>query len=322
MTAVDVVDAETWTVEVAAAKREAVDIVSLELLPLPGQTLPPFTAGAHIDVHLAGNESRQYSLANSPRERDRYLIAVKLERRGRGASQYLHEHAKAGSRLVIGPPRNKFALPPGEAPLLLIAGGVGITPIRSMIHEAEASHRPWRLHYAARSRAHAAFVNDLARYGEDHVRFWFSEAGERLDLGRALADADARTHLRCCGPARLMEEVEAATASWDCARVGLEWFRAGSPVEQPDAPFEVELRRSGVTLSVPAGTSLLEVLRENGIDVPYACHEGVCGTCETPVLAGEIEHRDHLLSREERAAGRTMMVCVSRARSGKLVLDL
>jgi vanillate O-demethylase ferredoxin subunit len=316
------VEVDTRTVEVAAAKREAIDIVSLELLPLPGQSLPAFTAGAHIDVHLPGGECRQYSLANSPREHDRYLIAVKLERRGRGASHYLHEHTTAGSRLVIGTPRNKFALPAGNAPLLLVAGGVGITPIMSMIHEAEASGRRWRLHYAARSRAHAAFVHDLARYGEDRVRFWFSEAGERLELGRALADADATTHLRCCGPARVMEEVEAATASWDCARIGLEWFHAGSPVEETDAPFEVELRRSGRTLSVPAGTSLLEVLRENGIDVPYACHEGVCGTCETRVLAGEVEHRDHLLSREERAANRTMMVCVSRARSGKLVLDL
>lgn len=322
MTAASIVQAETRTVEVAVAQREAIDIVSLELLPLRGQSLPPFTAGAHIDVHLPDGECRQYSLANSPRERNRYLIAVKLERRGRGASRYLHEHTRAGSRLVIGPPRNKFALPPGEAPLLLIAGGVGITPIMSMIHEAEATGRRWRLHYAARSRAHAAFVDDLARYGEERVRFWFSEAGERLELNHALADADAATHLRCCGPARLMQEVEAATATWDCSRVALEWFHAGSPVEAPDISFEVELHRSGLTLSVPAGTSLLEVLREHGIDVPYACLEGVCGTCETRVLAGEVEHRDHLLSREERAANRTMMVCVSRARSGKLVVDL
>jgi vanillate O-demethylase ferredoxin subunit len=322
MRADDLVEAETRTVEIVAARREAVDIVSLELTPSPGESLPPFAAGAHIDAHLPDGQIRQYSLVNSPRERNRYVIAVKLERNGRGGSRHLHERAPAGSRLRIGLPRNNFGLPPGDAPLLLIAGGVGITPIRSMIHEAEASGRSWRLHYAAHSRAHAAFFDDLARYGSDRVRFWFSEAGERLDLAGALADFDAEMHLRCCGPARLMEELEAATASWDPARVRFEWFHAGSSADPPDLPFEVELRRSGRRLIVPAGATLLDVLRENGIDVPYACHEGVCGTCETRVLAGKVEHRDHLLSREERAQSQTMMVCVSRARSGKLVLDL
>jgi vanillate O-demethylase ferredoxin subunit len=310
------------TVDVTSTRREAIDIVSLELTAQDGAPLPPFVAGAHIDVHLGPDRIRSYSLANAPRERNRYLIAVKHEKQGRGGSRQIHETVETGKRLAIGMPRNYFMLPPGHTPLLFIAGGIGITPIRAMIHEADDSGRPWRLHYAARSLAHAAFAEDLAAYGPERVHFWFSGAGERLALDRVLADVDERTHLLCCGPARLLNDIEAATASWNPERVRMEWFRAEPLRTGADTAFDVELRRSGRVLHVPAGRSLLDVLHENGISVPFACHEGICGTCETRVLAGSIDHKDRVLPPEERAQGRVMMVCVSRARSGKLVLDL
>lgn len=310
------------TVTVTSVRHEAIDIVSLELSAQDGAPLPPFAAGSHIDAHLGPGRIRPYSLANAPRERNRYLIAVKHEKEGRGGSRYLHESVASGARLAIGPPRNGFQLPTGHSPLLFVAGGIGITPIRAMIHEAEESGRPWRLHYAARSSAHAAFAEELSDYGPDRVRFWFSGVGRRLDLNSVLADSDCSTHLLCCGPSQLMKDIETATASWDPGRVRMEWFRAEMPHTGPDTAFDVELRRSGRVLHVPAGRSLLDVLHENGISVPFACHEGICGTCETAVLAGAIDHRDRVLPPEERAQGRVMMACVSRARSDKLVLDL
>ena len=315
-----VADTQTRLAEIVTIRQEAVDILSFALAAVDGATLPPFAAGAHIDLHIAPDRLRQYSLSNSTAERDRYLIAVKLEHGGRGGSRYLHEQVRVGSRIAVGAPRNTFHLPPGRAPLLFIAGGVGITPIRAMLHQAEYEGRDWQLHYAARSKHHTAFHDELAAYG-DRVRFWWSESGERLPTRDIIAEA-GHVVLRCCGPERLMTEVEHATAAWHSDRVGFERFRGKLDDGVANRPFDVELRRSGLRVHVPADVSLLDALRSHGVDVPFACQEGVCGTCETRVLAGTIDHRDQLLTEQERASGQVMMPCVSRARSGKLVLDL
>lgn len=310
----------TWPVRIAAIRPAAEDIVTLDLVAVDGGELPPFTAGAHIDLHLPGGMVRHYSLVNDPAERHRYRIAVKKEAGGRGGSRHVHEKLAEGDRLTVGGPRNHFAVPAGTNPLLLLAGGVGIAPIRSMIHAAERQGRPWRLHYAARSRGHAAFREELAARGPERVRFWFDADGEPLDLARALADDGAT--LLCCGPAGLMEAVRAATAGWPEERVRFEWFTPPATAAVEDGAFEVELRRSGRTVLVPAGRSILDALLDAGADVPFSCNEGVCGCCETAVLDGAIDHRDVLLSAAERSAGRTMMICVSRALGHRLVLDL
>jgi len=312
----------TWPARIAAIRRAAADIVTLDLVAVDGAELPAFTAGAHIDLHLPGGMVRHYSLANDPAERHRYRIAVKREPDGRGGSRHVHERLAEGDRLTLGGPRNHFAVPAGNGLLLLVAGGVGIAPIRSMIHAAEREGRPWRLHYAARSRGHAAFLEDLAAHGPERVRFWFDAEGEPLDLARALAGAGPDCTLLCCGPTGLMEAVRAVTAGWPEERVRFEWF--APPVVAPTGggAFEVELRRSGRTVPVPAGRSILDALLDAGFDAPFSCNEGVCGCCETTVIEGAIDHRDVLLSTAERNAGRTMMICVSRALGHRLVLDL
>jgi ferredoxin-NADP reductase len=219
-------------------------------------------------------------------------------------------------------PRNYFPLArgaPGKS--LFIAGGIGITPIYAMVQALHAAGRDWILHYCARSQAHAAFYRELDALAPQRVVAHFSEVPV-LDVDALLAAQAQGTHVYCCGPEGLMSAVKAATDRTDPACAHFEWFAAPRIDHARDRSFEVELERSGLVLSVPADRSILQVVREHGIDVPSACEEGVCGTCETRVLAGEPDHRDMLLTPAERAANRSMMICISRAISGRLVLDL
>lgn len=324
--------------QVADVQAEARDVILLELRDARGAALPPFEPGAHLEIRLPNGLIRHYSLLNDSRETDRYLVAVgRAPGGGRGGSAHVHGSVRCGVPLVASAPRNNFRLDPGARAYRFVAGGIGITPILSMIRWCEANGRPWHLFYAARSRQRAAFYEDLRPFAPERVHFHFDdEQGGVLDVTDALAGLADAEQVYCCGPQPLMRAVEAATASLPAGTARFEWFAAPqeAPAQAPaagaastegaaaDAEFRVELARSGATLVVPPGLSILDVLEQNGFEVPFSCREGLCRTCETGVRGGEPEHRDYVLSSEERLENRSIMVCVSRSRSPVLVLDL
>jgi len=311
------------TVRVSEVAAEARDVVRLELRAADGGALPPFEAGGHVEVTLPNGLIRHYSMTNDCRERDRYVIAVGRAANGRGGSEYIHRALRCDARLRISAPRNNFALDPGAARFLFLAGGIGITPILAMIRWCEANARPWRLVYAARNRQRAAFYEELGAFA-DRVRFHFDdEAGRFLDVAAAIADRAEGEHIYCCGPDPMMKAAETAVAGLAPGTIRFERFAAPEEaVPQDGDAFEVRLRRSGKAFVVPAGKSILETIEENGIVHPFSCREGLCGTCQTAVCEGVPDHRDYFLSDEERASGKTMMICVSRATSPVLVLDI
>ena len=313
---------ESRRVRVGSIRELAVDILGYELEPADGRALPAYQAGAHVDIHVPAGLVRQYSLCGEPDATQCYRIAVKKDAAGRGGSLSMHDDVEVGSLLGMTGPRNFFPLAagaPGKS--LLIAGGIGITPIYAMVQALHTAGRDWTLHYCARSQAHAAFYDELDALAPRRVVPHFSEVPV-LDVDALLAARAQGTHVYCCGPEGLMSAVKAATARSDPSCIHFEWFSAPRIDHARDRSFEVELERSGLVLAVPADRSILQVVREQGVDVPSACEEGVCGTCETCVLAGEPDHRDMLLTPEERAANRSMMICISRAISDRLVLDL
>lgn len=314
-------DEESRLVRVTAIQKVALDTLAFHLSPADGRPLPPYTAGAHIDVQVPCGLTRQYSLCGDPADRSGYRIAVKREAQGRGGSISLHDQAEVGIALGIVGPRNHFPLHERATRHLFIAGGIGITPIHSMIHTLQAQGQDWALHYCARSRAHAAFYEELVALGGERVTAHFSE-WPSLDVAALLSEVSQGTHVYCCGPKGLMQAVQSAAGHWPEGRLHFEWFAAPETDWPANQPFEVRLARANRSFMIPADQSILAVLREGGIRVPCACEEGVCGTCETAVLEGQPQHRDSLLSPEERAEGRTMMICVSRAHTTSLVLDL
>jgi ferredoxin-NADP reductase len=272
-------------------------------------------------VYAPNGQLRQYSLCGDPADRSLYTIAVKKEPAGRGGSRSMHEDVEVGTALGMQGPRNFFPLADAARHSIFIAGGIGITPIRAMVGSLEQQGRSWELHYCARSQAHAAFYEELRALSPERVTAYFSEV-PLLDAAALLREVREGTHVYCCGPEPLMKAVAAAAAHWPEGSVHFEWFAAPKTQWPPNQPFVVELARAGLTLEVPVERTILQVVREQGIDVHSACEEGVCGTCETRVLEGIPEHRDMLLTAAEREANCTMMVCVSRAKSAKLVLDL
>ena len=313
-------------VQIAEVSRAARDIVVLELRPCDGGSLPAFTAGAHIDVHLAAGVTRSYSLLNAQEEVHRYVIAVHRSPTSRGGSAYVHDHLQTGMRLRISAPRNHFALDESAAHSEFIAGGIGITPIFSMIQRLQALGRGWRLHYCARTADHAALRKELAAFG-DHVLFNFDQepGGRMLDLRTVVAGAPAGAHFYCCGPLPMLAAFESAVAHLPEPQVHVEYFSAKAPVAP--APGEarsygVTLARSGVHFIVEPGQTILDKLIERDFDIAYSCREGVCGSCETPVLEGQPEHHDLVLSQAEKAANKTLMICCSGCRGDSLVLDL
>ena len=300
---------------------EAPGVLSLDFEAEDGGELPAFEPGAHVDLHLPDGTIRQYSLCGDPADRRTYRIAVRDVKGGR-ASRFVHRgDLRPGVVVTLGLPRNNFAF--DTAPrYLFVAGGIGITPLMPMMRAATAAGASWSLLLCAPRAADAPFIREARALG-GAVSLHASAEGTRLDVAARLREPQADTLLYCCGPERLMLAVEEATAAWPEGSVRFEWFtpRARPEGEASDS-FEVECAQAGITVTVPKGRSVLQVLNEAGIAVPCSCEQGICGTCEVPVLEGEVDHRDSILSSAERAANATMMCCVSRAKSSRLVLDL
>lgn len=301
-----------------AARAEVGDVAVFDLAPAEGRRLPGWRPGAHIDVLMPNGLSRQYSLVGDPAV-PIWRIAVLRERESRGGSAWMHGLA-VGDPVTVTAPRSHFTFGGGTGPVLLIAGGVGITPISAMAFAAAAEGRDYELHYAGRE-GHMALVDELrARHGE-RLRLYRSGIDARLDLA-ALFAAHPGAAVYVCGPARLLDAAEAAATAAGLA-FHVERFEA-LPLSEPvwRGPFEVELQFSGLTLEVPPERSILEIVEANGVVVASSCLEGTCGSCETPVVEGEIDHRDSILTPSERARMDTMFLCVSRAACPRLVLEL
>ncbi|MEW9550666.1 2Fe-2S iron-sulfur cluster-binding protein [Nonomuraea sp. NPDC050783] len=305
-------------VVVHAREQVAEGVVTLELRDPAGGELPGWSPGAHIDLVLGGGDLvRQYSLCGDPADRTAWRIAVLREPAGRGGSAYVHDELRPGATVLARGPRNNFPLHPA-ARYLFIAGGIGITPILPMI--AAVGGARWRLAYGGRTATSMAFADELRAAHGDRVLLWPQDEHGLLDLDALLAEEPLDTLVYCCGPAPLLEAVEARCADRPLHVERFTPKEAGEPVVA--GAFEVELAVSGLTLTVPPDRSILQVVEEAGVPVLTSCREGTCGTCETPVLDGVVDHRDSLLTPEERAANDVMFVCVSRAACPKLVLEL
>ncbi len=319
----------TIPVRVLRKTVEARDIVSLELAAEGGGPLPAFSAGSHVDVQLPNGLTRPYSLCNDPAESHRYLIAVLREPASRGGSAAVHDLVAEGQVLHIGAPKNHFALAHGATHSLLLAGGIGITPILCMAERLAFTGAPFALHYATRSPDRTAFRQRIAASSfaaQVHFHFDDGEAAQQLDLPALLAAPQPGQHLYVCGPKGFMDAVlkGARAAGWPETQLHWEFF-AGAVDAEPvagDRAFEVRLASSGRVVAVPAGRSVVQALAAAGVEVPTSCEQGVCGTCLTRVLEGKPEHRDLYLTPEEQQAGDQFLPCCSRARSPLLVLDL
>lgn len=284
--------------------------------------LPEFTAGAHITIRVPNGSLRKYSLCNDPAERDRYQVAVKREVNGRGGSINLIDKVKAGDELMVAPPVNDFGLPHRATDFVFIAGGIGITPMMAMIRQVQAAGKRFRLFYCTRSPETTAFREELSAPDlKDSVTIHYDQGdpARSLDLKPVLKERQNREHLYCCGPRPLMEAVRAMTDHWSSAAVHFEAFSDADTHKAGDKPFNVKLARSDKVLEVPVTKTILEVLRENGLEVPSSCETGTCGTCRTKYLSGEADHRDLVLAEHEKAD--TIMICVSRAKTDEITID-
>jgi len=313
--------AQALTLTVARRARAADAVITLDLRDPAGAALPPWAPGAHIDLELAPGLVRQYSLCGDPADRGTWRIAVLREAAGRGGSALVHETLHEGVAVTARGPRNHFPLLPADR-YLFIAGGIGITPILPMLAAASRDGRDWALAYGGRSQATMAFGAELRqRYGI-RVRLCPQDETGLLDLAAILGQPRPGTLVYCCGPAALLDAVAGQCAGWPAGTLHVERFTPLAAPAGPERAFEVELAQSGLTLTVPAGASILSVVESAGVPVLSSCTEGTCGTCETAVLAGTPDHRDTVLTEEERAAGDTMMICVSRSVTPALTLDL
>jgi vanillate O-demethylase ferredoxin subunit len=306
---------------------EAEDILSFELQRADGSPLPPYSAGAHVDVHLPGGLVRQYSLCSSEGMHSRYTIGVLKEPSSRGGSKALHESVQVGDKLTISEPRNKFTLDVHARRSLLFAGGVGITPILAMADELARDGRDFELHYCARSRGRMAFVERITSSpwaAKASLHFDDGAPEQRLDATRVLDAPADDAHVYVCGPGGFMNHVLGAgrALGWQEARLHREYFVAEPVDHAADKPFELELRRSGRTVFVPADISAASALANAGVEIPLSCEQGVCGTCLTRVLAGTPDHRDFYLTEEEHQRNESFTPCCSRSLTPRLLVDL
>lgn len=306
---------------IAAIMDVADGIRTFELVQPDGSELPAFTPGSHVKVQTPGGALRKYSLCNDPAEHHRYLIAVKREDAGQGGSLSMHEDARVGDTLPTSVPENAFALAENARAYVFIAGGIGITPILSMIRSfGDLPPAPWKLYYLSREPATTAFVDELKQFGRNVVvHHDHGDSARSYDLWPVLEKPNT-AHVYCCGPRPLMEAVRDMSGHWSPRNIHFESFNEGGGVKPNDQPFTVRLARSAREFQVPVGKSILSVLREHGCNAPSSCESGTCGTCRTGLLEGEADHRDMVLMPEEMDS--QIMICVSRAKSGRLVVDL
>ena len=326
------------TLKVADIIAEAKDIVAIELRGIGHELLPAFTPGAHLEFKLPNGLVRHYSLSNDNRERGRYVVAALRVPDSRGGSLFMHRNLAVGDELSASL-HNNFELDPNAGAYVFIAGGIGITPIMAMVRWCVAHARPWRLFYTTRSRTRTAFYETLQQLDGSRITWHFDEenGGQYVDVGAVLDTVTDSEEVYCCGPRPLMNAVRAAALERLDGVVKFESFVAPNSElaggeggvaasvaaeDSADKSFKIILKRSGITLDVPVDKSVLEVLEDNGLSVPFSCREGQCGTCTQRVLDGIPDHRDYVLSDAERAANDCMQVCVSRARTPTLTLDL
>lgn len=314
-------ESETFDVVVTDVHTEAEGVVSLSLARPEGGALAHWEPGAHVTLHLGNGMDRDYSLCGPADNADVWAVAVLLEPASRGGSEYVHEKLAAGSRLSVTGPRNGFPLTSADEHLL-VAGGIGITPILAMARQLQREGASWRLLYGGRARSSMAFVAELESLGGQVLVRPQEEFG-LLDLGDFLGEPRPNTAIYCCGPEPLLAAIEEQCSSWPEGALRLERFRAqADELSMAGDAFEIELADSGRTLMVDGGRSIIDVLEEAGISVLTSCREGTCGTCETGVIEGLPDHRDSFLTEEEKADNSTMMICTSRSLSPRLVLEL
>ena len=298
-------------------------IRAFELMSVDGGELPSFTPGAHVKVCVPNGALRKYSLCNDPADRSHYLIAVKRDAQGQGGSMSLVDHAKVGDTLLIGAPENAFPLVQDAKLSLFIAGGIGITPILSMIRSfGEVPPQPWKLFYFTRNPQSTAFLQELSvspLHLQMNIHHDDGDPAKAFDLWSVLEKANT-AHIYCCGPKSLMDSVRDMTGHWSPANVHFESFYEGGGVNAGDQPFTLTLKKSAQTFEVPVGKTILTVLREHGFALASSCERGTCGTSTPSLISGEADHRDYVLMPEEEAS--QIMICVSRAKSTELVLDL
>jgi vanillate O-demethylase ferredoxin subunit len=323
---------DTLMARIAARYPLADGIVGFDLVAADGAQLPAFTAGAHIDVHTPGGPVRPYSLWGPPAE-GRYRIAVQLEPAGRGGSAAMHVQAQEGSLLCISRPRNHFPLMETAPRSLLLAGGIGITPLLAMAHRLHELGAGFTLHHATRTGGRAAFAQALrdSAFAERVLHHHDDQPDTALDIAQLLRDSPPGTHLYVCGPQGFMDAAlsEARRQGWAEDRLHKEYFSApvataatAAAPDHPDRAFLVRLARTQRIIPVAAGQTLVDALAAHGVHIPVSCEQGLCGTCETRVLEGEVDHRDFHLSPKEQALNDRLLACCSRARSDTLVLDL
>ena len=313
----------TYSVYVKSITHEAEQVLAFDLRPTEGVELPRFTAGAHIDVIIEGMPIRSYSLLNSADEANRYVIAVAKDPQSRGGSRFLHEQLRCGAKIQVGAPRNLFPLEEDARETILVAGGIGITPLWSMAQRLESLGRTWKLYYFAREAKFASLLEHIRTADQCNVELLYGLPPEKTveKLNDIFAEDAQGRHYYCCGPTGMLEAYKAAATSVESERVHFESFVPTHEMST-EGGYEVCLSKSGKTFTVEAGQSLLDAILSSGVDVMNSCREGICGACEVQVFEGEPDHRDSILSDSERAAGKSMFVCCSGSKSPRLVLDL
>ena len=310
-------------VRLSAIRYAARDTNIFEFARPDGAPLPPYEPGAHVDMHLPNGMLRNYSLIVARPEPDTYTFGIKRDPASRGGSRYIHDELRVGKLLKISPPRNNFPLKEDAEHTILLAGGIGITPIWCMVQRLEELSLPWTLHYSCRSRADMAFLHELERMTGPAFHFDDEHAGKFLDIAGIVGGAPKDAHLYCCGPTPMLDAFEAATKEWPRAQIHIEYFTPRpDPAKAKKGGFTVELARSGQEFFIPEGRSILEVLLDEGVDVDYSCELGICGACEQRVISGEPEHHDAILTEEEQAENKRVMICCAGCKSERLVLDL
>jgi ferredoxin-NADP reductase len=333
----NIVDTVTASPEIAAAPAPAADaLIEVRLTAIryaardtnlyefqrpDGKPLPAYAPGAHIDLHLPNGLVRNYSLTVAKPEPGTYTFGIKRDPASRGGSRHVHDELRVGKTVKISAPRNNFPLTEDAAHSILFAGGIGITPIWCMVQRLAELGRSWALYYACRSRADMAFIEALENMPPAHLHFDDEHAGQVLDIAAIVAGLPREAQLYCCGPAPMLRAFEAATADWPRPQIHVEYF---TPKAEParKGGFTVELARSGQEFFIPEGQSILGVLLDEGVDVDYSCELGICGACEQRVIAGVPEHRDSILTEEEQAENKRVMICCAGCKTERLVLDI